>query len=121
MLSLGLASLVGLAASFGFYSLPSSSPAFAACWFVSQGFLLGWYGSLVAAVYEHAPEGRRASVIGLLLLTINLLGVATGPWVTGVIGDRVSLTYALQWSTAPGVLGAAVLLVTGLRVRPAGR
>jgi MFS family permease len=121
VLSLALASSVGLASSLGFYSLPSSSPAFIPCWFVSQGFLMGWYGALVAAVYEHAPDGRRASVIGVLLLTVNLLGVATGPWLTGVVGDRVSLTYALQWSTAPGVLGAAVLLATGLRERAAGR
>jgi MFS family permease len=104
---------VGLLASAGFYTLPPASWRFFACWLVAQGFLLGWYGSLVAAVDERAPEGRRATVLGFLLMAINLLGVATGPYVTGLLGDRTSLTSGLVWSLVPGAVGAVVLGLAG--------
>ena len=95
-------------------SLDRLSWGFYACWFAAQAYLLGWYGSLVAAVHERAPEGRRASVIGFLLLVVNLLGVATGPYVTGLIGDRTSLTEGLLWSLVPAGAGALLLGLAGL-------
>jgi len=106
--------VVGLLAAAGFYTLPPGSFRFYACWFVAQAYLLGWYGSLVAAVDERAPDGRRASVLGFLLLGVNLLGVATGPYVTGLVGDRVGLSEALLWSLAPAGLGVLLLFVQSL-------
>jgi MFS family permease len=119
--ALGGVSIVGLLAAAGFYSLPPTSWGFFACWLVSQAWLLGWYGSLVAAVDERAPDGRRASVLGFLLLAINLLGVATGPYVTGLVADRTSLSVALLWSLTPAALGALALLVHGLAECRLGR
>ena len=113
LLALAGVSGLGLLGAAAFYTLPPTSWAFYASWFVAQGFLLGWYGSLVAAVDECAPAGRRASVLGFLLLLINLLGVATGPYVTGAIADRTSLTRALLWSLAPGGVGALILAAAG--------
>jgi MFS family permease len=121
LVALGAVSAIGLGAAAAFYTLPPSSPAFYACWAVGQAYLLGWYGSLVAAVDERAPEGRRASVLGAFLLVINLLGVATGPYVTGLIGDRASLTSGLLFSLGPGAAGALTLAVAGLVERRAGR
>jgi MFS family permease len=109
LLALAGASAVGLAAAAAFYTLPPDSPAFFVSWFVAQAYLLSWFGALVAAVAERAPAERRASVLGFLLLTINLLGVATGPYVTGLVADRTSLTHALVWSLAPAVLGTLIL------------
>jgi len=63
----------------------------------------------VAAVAERGPAERRASVLGFLLLAINLLGVATGPYVTGLVADRSSLTSALLWSLAPAAAGTLLL------------
>jgi MFS family permease len=114
LVALGGVSVVGLLAAAGFYTSAPGSWLFYACWLVAQAYLLGWYGSLVAAVHERAPEGRRATVIGFLLLLINLLGVATGPYVTGLIGDRASLTEALLLSLVPAVLGALLLGLLGL-------
>jgi MFS transporter, Spinster family, sphingosine-1-phosphate transporter len=119
LLALAGVSAFGLAASAGFYALPPTSWAFFACWFLAQGYLLGWYGSLVAAVDERAPAGRRASVLGVLLLSINLLGVATGPYVTGLVADRSSLTRALLLSLVPAALGTAILAGAGLAERRA--
>lgn len=121
LLALAGASALGLVAAAGFYTLPAASPGFYACWVVSQAFLLGWYGSLVAAVDERAPDGRRATLIGFLLLMVNLLGVASGPYVTGAIADRSSLSAALLWSLVPGAGGALLLAALGLVEWRAGR
>jgi MFS family permease len=114
----GLAAL-GLAATFGFYTLSPGSPLFLPCWFVAQAFLLGWYGAWVAGIDELAPEGRKATSVGAALLVLNLLGVATGPWITGLIGDRAGLGAGLLWSLAPAVLGALLFAAVGLSERRA--
>jgi MFS family permease len=119
LLALAGVSAFGLAAALAFYSAPPGSWRFVACWLVAQAFLLGWYGSLVAAVDEHAPDGRHASVIGFLLLAVNLLGVASGPYVTGLVGDRLDLTRALQGSLAPGLAGALLVALVGFFQWPA--
>ena len=102
---------LALAATAAFYALPPASSLFLPCWFVAQAWLLGWYGPLLAAVLEGCPARLRASCAGLALLVINLLGVAIGPWLTGLIGDRASLTRGLLTSVAVAAVG--LLLVAG--------
>ena len=114
---LALASLgaFALSATAAFYALPPASRLFLPCWCVAQAWLLGWYGPLLAAVLEGCPAHLRASCAGLALLVINLLGVAIGPWLTGAIGDRSSLTRGLLTSVAVGAIG--LLLVGGVGFR----
>jgi MFS family permease len=114
LLAFAALSAAGLLAALAFYTVSPGSRLFFPAWVAAQGFLLGWYGVLVAAVDERAPAGWRAAVIGFLLLAVNLIGVATGPYVTGLVGDRVSLTRALQWSVLPGALGALLVAGVGL-------
>jgi MFS family permease len=114
LLALAALSAFGLLAALAFYTVPPGSWLFFPAWVAAQGFLLGWYGALVAAVDERAPDGRRAAVLGFLLLAVNLIGVASGPYVTGLVGDRASLTHALQWSVLPGAIGALLLAGVGL-------
>jgi MFS family permease len=116
LLALAAVSGLGLLAAAGFYTLPPSSVSFLACWFAAQGFLLGWYGPLVAAVDELSPASHRGAVIGLLLLLVNLLGVTTGPFVTGWIGDRAGLARGLLLSLLPAAGGALLLGLAGLRL-----
>jgi MFS transporter, Spinster family, sphingosine-1-phosphate transporter len=106
---------LALAAAAAFYLLPPASALFLPCWFVAQAWLLGWYGPLLAAVLERCPAHLRASGAGLALVVINLLGVAIGPWATGAIGDRSSLTRGLLTSVAAGAVG--LLLVAGVGLR----
>jgi hypothetical protein len=40
--------------------------------------------------------------------------VATGPYVTGLIGDRAGLTAGLSWGLVPGAAGLALVGVLGL-------
>jgi MFS family permease len=109
----GLAILAALASPVGaaFYMMPPSSPFFFPAWFAAQGWMLGWFGPVFAALDELAPPGRRATVLGFGLLVTNLLGVATGPWVAGLIGDRVSLTAGLLTGLAVGASAIVPLLL----------
>ena len=107
--------VVAIPCSAFFYLLPVESPAFLPCWFVSQSFMLGWFGPLTAEMVAETPAELRATVTGFGLLVVNLLGVATGPWITGMIGDHVSLTCGLLWSLAVGGLGLAILAAAGAR------
>jgi MFS family permease len=108
----GIALLAALATpvAVAFYLLPARSPLFLVAWFVAQAWILGWFGPVFAALDELAPPGQRATVLGFGLLVTNLLGVATGPWVTGFIGDRVSLTVGLLVSVGVGCLAVVPLL-----------
>jgi len=106
---------VSLAATTAFYLLPPASPLFLAAWLVAQAWALGWFGPMLAAIHDRAPAGARATVIGFGLMTINLVGVALGPWVTGVIGDRAGLTAGLLTSVAVGAFGLAVVGLVALR------
>ncbi len=101
-----------------FYQLSPSSPFFLPAWFVAQGWMLGWFGPVLAALDELAPAGRRATVLGFGLLAINLFGVATGPWVAGLIGDRVSLTAGLLVAVGAGALAVVPLLVAARLLSP---
>ena len=111
--------LAGLALPVGaaFYTLSPSSLLFLPAWFLTQAWMMGWFGPLFAALDELAPPGRRASVLGFGLLVTNLLGVATGPWVAGLIGDRVSLTAGLLVGLAVGTL-AIIPLLLAARLQP---
>ncbi|MCG6925805.1 MAG: hypothetical protein LJF30_10895, partial [Acidobacteria bacterium] len=40
-----------------FYRLPPSSPFLLPAWFVAQGWMLGWFGPVLAALDELAPPG----------------------------------------------------------------
>jgi MFS family permease len=120
LLSMGALGLAGLGCALAFYLLPPRSAFFLPSWFASQLWMLGWFGPAMAAVDEEAPPGRRGAVIGFGLLTVNLLGVATGPWVVGLVGDRESLTTGLVASLGVGALGIVLLVPAALRkVRPA--
>jgi len=112
----------GLALAAVFYSMPASSALFVPLWFGVGLWMLGWFGPILAALSEAAPPGRRGGVIGFGLLAVNLLGVAPGPWVTGMIGDRAGLTTGLLVSLAVGALGLVPLLgAAWLETRAAAR
>jgi MFS family permease len=108
----GMAVLAVLAAPVvaGFYRVPPASSLFVPLWFLSQAWMLGWFGPVLAALDELAPPGLRATVLGFGLLAVNLFGVAPGPYVAGLIGDRVDLTVGLLASLGVGVSAVFPLL-----------
>jgi predicted MFS family arabinose efflux permease len=116
---LAAAGAAGFGCAAAFYTLPVSSPLFGPCWFLAQAWMLGWFGALLASLDELAPAGLRATVLGFGLLTVNLLGVAVGPWVTGLIGDRASLTSGLLVSLVVGSIGLLLLVAARRCASPA--
>jgi predicted MFS family arabinose efflux permease len=114
LVALGALGAAGLLASFAFYTLAPGSPLFLPCWFLAQCWLMGWYGPCVTALDEMAPAGLKATTVGASLLLINLLGVATGPYVAGLIGDHWGLTAGLRWSLLPSAAGALLFVLVGL-------
>jgi predicted MFS family arabinose efflux permease len=108
---------VSLAATAAFYLAPAATPLFLAAWLVAQAWTLGWFGPMLAALHERAPAGSQATVIGFALMAVNLVGVAAGSWVTGVIGDRAGLTAGLLASVAVGAVGLALVGLAGRRPR----
>ena len=115
LLALAGIGAVGLVATAAFYGLPPRSVLFFPCWFVAQCWLLGWFGPHMAAIDDRAPAGMRATVLGIALLVVNLIGLSSGPYVTGLIGDHSSLAVALTWSLVPAAVGVALLGAIGLR------
>jgi MFS family permease len=116
--SLGAA---GLAAAAVFYTAPAGSVRFYAAWAVAQAWLLGWYGPLLAVIHDRSPVGSRATVLGFALMALNLVGVGLGPWLTGVVGDRASLTQGLLESVAVGAVGLVLVAGVAWRARASRR
>ncbi|MGX7730801.1 MFS transporter [Rhodococcus sp. 2H158] len=81
-------------------------------------FSAGSTGAVTAMVANLTHPTVRASAFGTTTLANSLLGLAAGPFVVGVLADKISLANALQ--LAPLVyLGAVAVLLVGKRVYPA--
>lgn len=82
-------------------------------------FAAGTTGAAGAMVSNLTHESIRATAFGTLTLSNNLLGLAAGPLVTGILADRFGLATAMQIVPLAAV-GALVFLVLGRRAYPAG-
>lgn len=82
-------------------------------------FAAGSSGPTAAMVAGLTHQSVRASALGSLTVTNNVLGLATGPFVIGILADRLGLLGALQLAPLVYVL-AIVALFLGKRMYPAG-
>jgi MFS family permease len=81
-------------------------------------FAAGTTGAAGAMVSNLTHESIRATAFGTLTLSNNLLGLAAGPLVTGILADRFGLATAMQIVPLAAVV-ALVFLVLGRRAYPA--
>nr|WP_235679940.1 MULTISPECIES: MFS transporter [Cupriavidus] len=83
---------------------------------IGAGMLLvgGTAGPASAVVANLTRPAIHATAFATLTLANNLLGLAPGPFVTGVLADRIGLLGALQWIPLTGLL-AAVCFIAGRR------
>ncbi len=82
-------------------------------------FSAGSSGPTAAMVANLTHSSVRASAMGTLTVANNLLGLALGPFVIGILADRLGLVGALQLS--PLVYAVAIAaLIAGKRLYPAG-
>lgn len=97
------------------------APGAAQLMLLAAGLLLGAgiWGAAGATVTSLIQPRLHATALAMLALTINLLGAALGPFLTGVLADHLGLHGALQWATvAP--LAAALVLAIGRYCYPLG-
>lgn len=81
-----------------FYNATPGSPIFYVCWFFTAAGTTAWFGPLFSTFQELSPVHARSTMVAFALLVLNLLGVGPGPLITGIIGDRSSLSSALLQS-----------------------
>ncbi|RFU19673.1 MFS transporter [Geodermatophilus marinus] len=81
-------------------------------------FAAGVTGPAGAMVSNLTHESIRATAFGSLTLANNLLGLAAGPLLTGILADRLGLETAMQVVPLAAV-GALIALVLGRRAYPA--
>ncbi|UVT26737.1 MFS transporter [Rhodococcus pyridinivorans] len=77
-------------------------------------FAAGSPGPTAAMVARLTHESVRASALGTLTVANNVLGLATGPFVVGILADRLGLLAALQLTPLVYAL-AIVALIFGKR------
>jgi len=74
-------------------------------------FAAGTSGPAGAMVVNLTAEPIRATALGTLTLANNLLGLAAGPFVVGLLADRVGLVTAMRFVPLAALAAAAVLSV----------
>lgn len=82
-------------------------------------FSAGSSGPTAAMVANLTHTSVRASAMGTLTVANNLLGLALGPFVVGIVADRLGLLAALQLAPLT-YLAAIAALLAGKRLYPAG-
>ena len=82
-------------------------------------FAAGSSGPTAAMVARLTHESVRASALGTLTVANNVLGLATGPFVVGILADRLGLLAALQLTPLVYTL-AIVTLIFGKRLYATG-
>jgi MFS family permease len=101
--------------SVAFFLLPVSSPLFYVAWFFSSASTVAYFGPVFSAVQELAPGHVRSSTVAFGLLVLNIVGVGPGPWITGMIGDRASLTVGLLSSVGVSTLSVVAFVAAARR------
>ncbi|MDH6280955.1 MFS transporter [Prescottella agglutinans] len=79
----------------------------------------GCSGPTAAMVAGLTHESVRSSALGTLTIANNVLGLALGPFVIGILADRMGLLESLQLAPL-FYIAAIVALLVGKRVYPAG-
>lgn len=86
---------------------------------VGAFFCSGFSGATTAIVASLSHPSIRASALGVGVLANNVFGLALGPFVVGLLSDRLGLLGALQWVPLASVV-SIVVLGLGMRLYPAG-
>jgi MFS family permease len=98
-----------------FFLLPATSALFYVCWFFSAASTVAYFGPVLSAVQVLAPVHVRSSAVAFALLVMNILGTGPGPWVTGMIGDRATLTAGLLSSVGVSTLSVVAFAAAARR------
>jgi len=101
---LALAQLVIGPPALAWYVLPTDSVVFYVVWFVGSFAATGYFGPIFATVQDLVPARVRSTMVGVLLLMVNIFATGLAPWVAGAIGDATNLTRGLVICSLVGFL-----------------
>jgi predicted MFS family arabinose efflux permease len=105
----GLATFVFLQAAF----LLPSGPLQIACALVGLFCAGGTTGPAGAIVAGATPPALHGAALAIMTLANNLIGLAPGAALTGLLADRFGLQAALQIATCAALFAAAVFALSG--------
>jgi MFS family permease len=90
-----------------------TSPGKLQLWLIAAGGLVmtGSIGPIVAVVIDVSHPGLRATATAVLSLIQNIVGLAGGPLVAGVLADAYGLQYAMSVVPAFSLVAAAMFAV----------
>ena len=74
-------------------------------------FLASSFGTCSAIIAGATPPAIHGSAFATLTLFNNILGLAAGPFITGMVADAVGLQVALRWLPLAAVLPFTVFLI----------
>ncbi|CAG2158281.1 Hexuronate transporter [Cupriavidus yeoncheonensis] len=74
-------------------------------------FLASTFGTCNPIIAEGTPPAIHGSVFATLTLFNNILGLAAGPLITGMVADAVGLEVALRWLPLAAVPPFAVFVI----------
>jgi predicted MFS family arabinose efflux permease len=94
---------------------PSTTVSLIAC-AVTVMLLFFYYAPIIAMTQTLVPASMRAFTSSILLLSVNLIGLGLGPWLTGVLSDVIgmgdqSLRYAMAAMSFIGIFAGSCFLL----------
>jgi len=101
---LAIAQLVIGPPALAWYVLPKESILFYVVWVVGSFGATGYFGPIFATVQDLVPARVRSTMVGVLLLMVNIFATGLAPWVAGAIGDATTLTRGLVICSLVGFL-----------------
>ncbi len=78
---------------------------------VGAFFAAGTAGPAGAMVANLTPASIRATAFGTLTMANNLLGLAAGPLVVGLLADKIGLVDAMKFMPLVSILSITALLI----------
>jgi MFS family permease len=69
----------------------------------------GIWGPTMAVVANLTPPAIHSTSMAMITLLNNLLGLAPGPFVAGLLSDHYGLVFALQWMPLASIVSALAL------------
>ena len=105
--------------AFLFGAFTWTSPDGLQFWLIAAGGLVmtGSLGPAAAVIIDVSNPGLRATAASILALSQNLLGLAAGPLLTGMLADAYGLPFAMSLVSTFSLLAAVIFAVAARTYR----
>jgi MFS family permease len=112
---LAIAQLVIGPPALAWFALSPDSGWFYVVWFAGSFAATGYFGPIFATVQDLVPARVRSTMVGGLLLMVNIFATGLSPWVAGAIGDATTLTRGLVVCSLVGFLSVPFFIFAARR------